>query len=301
MHLVFDASVQTFDDWWQAVFPVTALVATLYAFVREARPWAKWGGVVLTLFLLFAAIVGPIMDLHHVQAVMREGGTKTVEGPISMHKRETIKRWTGDSRGVGITSTRRYTSTTSEQFYVGNQWFWLRVNGYGSDASFTNSGDPPLPLHDGTMAKVTWFEDPWHGDETRIVRLELGPDSALNSGAPTANAAVPSSLPGQGKLPSDFAVFWSRFSKAAASGDVAGVAGLTRFPFLFAGTPLDRNRFDTIWMGIFPEPLRPCFATATPVKDGNAMSVSCGVYVYVFEKTASGWRFASFTADPEAE
>ncbi|MGD9810428.1 MAG: hypothetical protein AB7U35_03725 [Sphingobium sp.] len=302
MQLVFDASTQTFDAWWQAVFPATALLFTVIAFARGARWLWKGAGVALTLFLLFAAIIGPILDLHHVQSVMREGRTKTVEGPISMHKRETTKRWTGDSKGVGITSTRRYTSTTSEQFFVGNQWFWLRVDGYGSNASFTNGGNSPLPLHDGTLARVTWFEDPWYDNETRIVKLELGPGPGSLSGAAKAGkiVRVPLGAGSGDDGPVDFRPFWEKFSKAAAGGDRDSVAALTRFPFLFAGTPLDRDRFDSIWIGIFPEPLRPCFGSTTPVKDGTSMSVSCGAYVYVFEKDASGWRLASFTADPEA-
>ena len=46
---------------------------------------------------------------------------------------------------------------------------------------------------------------------------------------------------------------------------------------------------------VAPLPFAP-----VPEPDGKTMSVSCGVYVYVFEKDASGWRLASFTADPEA-
>jgi len=53
-------------------------------------------------------------------------------------------------------------------------------------------------------------------------------------------------------------------------------------------------------VGFFPEPLRPCFGPACPVRVGDAWSVSCGAFVYVFEKTAPGWQLASFTADPEA-
>ncbi len=98
-----------------------------------------------------------------------------------------------------------------------------------------------------------------------------------------------------------FAAFWTRFSAAASKGRRGRREGPDALPFLFAGTPLDAARFDSIWMGIFPAPNRPCFAAATPMKDGEAMSVSCGVYIYVFEKGADGWKLASFTADPEAE
>lgn len=300
MQLIFDASTQVFDAWWQAIFPVAALVGTIYAFVREARTWVRWGGVALTFLMFYVAIVGPIIDLQHVQTVMREGRTKTVEGPISMHSRVTTKRWSGDSKGVGITTTRRYTTSTSEQFFVGKQWFWLRVDGYGSNASFTNSANPPVLLRDGMMAKVTWFEDSWNDNETRIVRLELGPEPGGLSGAAHIGKTRRVPLAAGASSDREFSAFWQRFSKAAAAGDKRGVATLTRFPFLFAGTPMDRERFDSIWMGIFPEPLRSCFSTAIPMRDGGAMSVSCGAYVYVFEKDASGWRLASFTAEGEA-
>lgn len=54
-------------------------------------------------------------------------------------------------------------------------------------------------------------------------------------------------------------------------------------------------------MGIFPAPLRACFATAAPMKDGDAWTVGCGAYVYVFNKGAAGWQLTDFAADPEAE
>jgi hypothetical protein len=311
MTTVFDASTVTFDQYAMLALPGIALLVALYArMCGKGRTWTGiWTGIAILLFLLVFAI--PMLD-HHVRAALTDGSARTVEGVISQHKRETTRRWSGRSTGVGITSTNRYTTTTSEQFFVGSQWFWLRVNGYPSNAAFSNGEDPPLPLHDGTRVRISWFADAWNGDETRILKLEIDQASAraaaargranpaeatVDAGPAPAPAARVASSPA---LPADFAAFWARFSAAAASGDPTGVKALTRFPFLFAGTPLDADRFDSIWAGLFPAPLRPCFGTARPLPDGDAWSVSCGVYVYVFERDATGWRFAGFTADPEA-
>ncbi len=296
MRLIFDASAQTFDQWWQVVFPLAALLLTVIAFARDARPFWKWTCAGFTVLVALLTVALPYADFQHVQAAIHSEAVRTVEGPISGHKRETIRRFMGTSRGVGVTSTSRYSETTIEQFFVGQQWFWFRVGGYASPASFTNAVDPPLPLSDGTIARISWFDDPWYNKEPRILRLELGTARVYHAGASSPGAAVATVK----DIPPDFRAFWQRFSSAAARGDKAGVAALTRFPFLFAGTPLDRDRFDTIWAGIFPEPLRPCFASEAPVRDGDAWSLSCGVYVYVFEQEAGQWRLTGFTADPEA-
>ena len=174
---------------------------------------------------------------------------------------------------------------------MGQQWFWLRVGGFPSNASFTNTGSEPLPLTDGTMARVTWFADPWYGNETRIVKLELGPppgkvgatDGSRSSGLMT-------------DAPADFREFWRRFVEAAGAGDKDAVAGLAHFPFDFAGTPLTRDRWDSIWMALFPEPLRGCYAAAVPARDGDGWTASCGAYVYSFGKGEDGWRLTGFAA-----
>ena len=303
MTTVFDAARVPFDQYGMLLFPAAALLAAIVAFLRGAA--RKWRFILigLTLFLFLLCFVLPVADYHHVRAALSDGSARTVEGAISMHKRETVKRWTGSSRGVGISSFNSYSSTTSEEFFVGRQWFWLRVGGFPSGASFTNAGDPPLPLRDGTRVRVTWFADPWNGGETRILKFEIDERSAklaearpATANVATATRATPVSA---ATLPPDFEAFWKRFSAAASGGDREGVKALTRFPFLFAGTPLDAARFDSIWMGIFPEPLRPCFATAEPVRDGESWSVSCGAYVYVFGKGEAGWQLTDFAADPE--
>lgn len=288
MKTLFDATTVSFSHYEMLLLPGAALLVTVFIVLRDgARKWQFiMAGV--TVLLLLLTFVLPLADHEHVQNAARSAGIKTVEGVISNHSRVTERRFTGTSRGVGVTTTHNYRTVTTESFHVGTVWFWFDVNGFPSSASFTNAGDPPLALKDGMRARVSYFEDGWYDGQRRIVKL------ALSDGGAARVAPARSLDPG-------FGAFWQRFSAAASKGDEAGVKALTRFPFLFAGTPLDAGRFDSIWMGIFPEPNRPCFAAATPVRDGDAMSVSCGVYVYVFEKGADGWKLASFTADPEAE
>lgn len=288
MKTVFDGTAMAFDQYIMLLFPLAALAVTVIAIARGARRrWHIIGGLV-TVFVFLLTFALPLADHVHVQAAVREGRVRTVEGRISGFKHEVERRFTGTSQGVGVTSSHNYTTVTTEQFFIGDIWFWYELGGFPARNSFTNIGDPPLALKDGMTARATWFADGWYGDQRRIVKLELG-DGARGAG--------PSAKSGDAA----FDAFWTRFSAAAAKGDMAGVKALTRFPFLFAGTPLTPDRFESIWMGIFPAPLRPCFGTATPVKDGDAWSVSCGVYVYVFEKGTDGWRLATFTADPEAE
>jgi len=178
MTVVFDTAHVPFDQYEMLILPFVTLGLAVYNLLRGGR--RKWvtilGGVTVFLFLL--VFVLPLADYYHVRAALTDGSAKTVEGVISQHERKTTKRWTGSSRGVGVSSFNSYTTTTSEQFFVGKQWFWLRVGDFPSGASFTNAKDPPLPLKDGTRVRVTWFEDPWNGGETRIVRFEVDEASA---------------------------------------------------------------------------------------------------------------------------
>lgn len=288
MKTVFDGSSLPFAQFTDLVFPAIALLVTVFLVQRgHARKWQFiMGGVTLLLFGL--VFVLPLADHHHVQAAIKGPEKKVVEGRISGFKHQRERRFTGTSQGVGVTSSHRYTTVTTEQFFIGKTWFWYEIAGFPSRASFTNAGDPPLALKDGMRVRAVYFEDPRYDGQRRIVTLDFAESAAARA------APVKSADPG-------FDAFWARFSAAAAKGDASGVKAHTRFPFLFVGTPLDAARFDSVWMGIFPAPNRPCFAAATPVRDGDAMSVSCGVYVYVFEKAADGWKLVSFTADPEAE
>ncbi|MBO9499977.1 MAG: hypothetical protein J7483_11025 [Novosphingobium sp.] len=298
MKILFDSSTIAFSQYLELIFPA---VAALIAFVMAARgARRRWviGMAALSLFLFALVFLLPLADHMHVQAAAKGPDIKTIEGVISDHSRVTERRFTGTSSGVGVTTTHNYRTVTTESFHVGPVWFWFDVNGFPSAASFTNAGDQPWRLANGQHVRISYFEDSWYQGQRRITRI------AASEARWQAGAVVdPKMKAVGGDKPADpgFDAFWQRFSAAASKGDAAGVKALTRFPFLFAGTPLDAGRFDSIWMGIFPAPNRPCFAAATPARDGDAMSVSCGVYVYVFEKGADGWKLASFTADPEAE
>lgn len=284
MTLVFDASTMAFDEYWGLVFPGVAFLVTLYMIHRSWRLLWLWVGAAMTVVLFLGSFVLPLVDHNRVRAAAASADAMTVEGPIRGRRRETYRRFEGTSRGVGVTTTHRYRTVTTEEFWIGDKWFWFEVNGYPSRASFTNAGDPPLPLRDGTWAKATYFIDPWYQDQARIVRLSLR-DMAVGGRVEKPDA--------------DFAVFWAGFTDAVGRGDANAARKLTRFPFLFAGTPLDAARFDAVWSGLFPPPLRSCLSQATPLRDGESWTVSCGVYVYAFEKGNDGWRFASFAADPE--
>lgn len=302
MTTLFDTTSMAFDQYLMLVFPGAALLVTAIVALRGGR--RKWllmlGGLTIFLFLLTFCL--PVADYHHVQAAARAATVRTVEGVISNHSRRTERRFAGFSRGVGVTTSTSYTNVTIESFHVGQSWFAFEVGEFPSHASFTNIGDPPIPLRDGQRVLASYFEDPWYDRQARITKLVMldakGTPLAAARAASSGGSATSGSV---GSGDAAFDAFWTRFSRAAAAGDMAGVGALTRFPFLFAGTPLDAARFETIWAGIFPAPLRPCFETAEPVKDGAAMSVSCGAYVYVFEKGKAGWQLTGFTADPEGE
>jgi hypothetical protein len=298
MKTLFDAATVPFAQYEMLLFPGVTLLVTIVVIARGgARKWRFiLPGVTLLLFLL--TFVLPLADHHHVQSAAASADIKTVEGVISDHSRVTERRFMGTSHGVGVTTSHNYRTVTTESFHVGQTWFWFEVGGFPSGASFANAGDPPWGLVDGQRVRIRYFEDPWYQGQKRIVRIEAGETRWV-----VGKVVDPKVKPvrGAASADADFDAFWVRFSAAASKGDQAGVKALTRFPFLFAGTPLDAGRFDSIWAGIFPAPNRPCFASAVPARDGDAMSVSCGVYVYVFEKGADGWKLATFTADPEAE
>ncbi len=288
MRVIFDTADQPFDQYKLLILPAAALVVTLALFARGRRRRTLWIGGGITLLLVLLTFVLPLADHHHMRALAASPEVRTVEGPISVHSRETRRVWLGTSRGVGVGTSNSYRTETLEQFYIGTQWFAFTVGDYPSNASFTNIGDPPVALADGMWARASFIADPWYQDELRIVRLSLGePDPAERAESSSDDPA--------------FAAFWRHFAAAVSGEDRNAVRMLTRFPFLFAGSAIGAERFETIWMALFAPPtLRQCLARATPLADGEAMSVGCGAYVYVFEKDGDGWRFASFTADPEA-
>jgi hypothetical protein len=52
-------------------------------------------------------------------------------------------------------------------------------------------------------------------------------------------------------------------------------------------------------MSLFAEPLRPCLAAATPVREEDRFTVFCGAYGYYFGRTSAGWKLVEFGADGE--
>jgi hypothetical protein len=284
-----------FDQWLELLFPLGAALVALWLYFRSSRRsyWKIAAG--LSLVLLVVAFIYPWFDHRHVIARIGEGGLETVEGPVSGHKRFTERRFLGTSKGVGVTSTSRYSETTYEYFYVGDRFFSFIVGGFPSYASFTNVGDPPIAITDGMTARVSYFADSWHDNQIRIVKLALGPKTA-RAGLIPAAAPAPADLTG---LPAEFGAFWKEFGNAVAKGDAAAVKGFVAFPFLFGGHDVGADEFDSLWMSLFAEPLRPCLAAAKPVREEDRFTVFCGAYGYYFGRTSAGWKLVEFGADGE--
>lgn len=114
---------------------------------------------------------------------------------------------------------------------------------------------------------------------------------------------------------SGFDTFWKKFKTAVIHGDKATVASLTNFPFSLGYDPSTKSgegfiktkatflrRYKYIFAGEVDA--SKCFANATPHKDGKDYSVTCSFkgepknsekpFVYSFQLTKQGWRFAGF-------
>jgi hypothetical protein len=298
---VFDAGAIVFDPLIPSLFPLAALAFAAWLFkTSEKRHYWKLA-LGLSAALVVLAVVLPWIDHRRVRDRVATGAVESAEGVVSGHRRWAERRFDGTSKGVGVTSTSRYTTTTYETFYVGDRFFSYIVGGYGTNASFTNSGEPPVPIRDGMRARVRYFADSWNDGGLRIVRLELAPGDGAPVAAPMAVPASGGSAGAKAaNLPADFAAFRARFGSAVAKGDAAATKALVNFPFQFGGHTLEADEFDSLWMSLFSEPLRPCLATATPVAEGDRYSLFCGPYGYYFAKTPTGWKLTEFGADGEA-
>lgn len=296
MRVVYDAAGVPFDQGVDALFPLAAALVAVWFYFRGSKRsyWKMAAG--LSLLLLVIAVIYPWFDRHHVLARIADRKLETVQGPVSGHKRFTERRFLGWSKGVGVTSTSRYSETTYEYFYVGDRFFSFIVGGYPSRASFTNIGDPPVSIEDGMSARVSYFPDGWHDGQLRIVRLALGPKVAAAGLFPAA-APAPADVTG---LPVDFGAFWRDFATAVARGDAATVKGLVAYPFLFGGHEVGADEFDSLWMSLFAAPLRPCLAAAKPLREDDRFTVFCSSYGYYFGRTPAGWKLVEFGADGEA-
>lgn len=302
LRTVFDAGAVAFDPLVPSLFPLGALAVTIWLYKTGSRRLYWKIGTGVTLLLAALTLLYPWVDLRRVQAKLASGEVETIEGVVSQHKYWKERRFNGWSKGVGVTNTARYTTTTYEYFYVGDRFFSYVVGGYSSPASFTNSSDPPVPIRHGMQARVTYFPDGWNDGDLRILRLELG----QGGGQPPISAAV--TVPASGKsageggsaLPADFAAFRKRFGEAVSKGDAAATKAMVNFPFLFGGNTLEADEFDSLWMSLFSEPLRPCLTTAKPIAEGDRYTLFCGPYGYYFARTNGGWRLVEFGADGEA-
>jgi hypothetical protein len=300
MRTVFDAGAIMFDPLLPSLFPLGAFLVAVWLYKTGSNRlyWKIAVGVAVLLAGLMLLL--PWLDHRRVQEKRTSGDIQTIEGIVSQHKRWTERRFDGTSKGVGVTSTSRYTYTTYEYFYVGDRFFSYTVNRYPSQASFTNTGDPPIPIRDGMRAKVTYFPDSWNDDDLRIVRLELGPGSGPPQTAAGLSPSGASASAVNIDLPSDFAAFRQRFGEAVTRGDAVAAKRMVSFPFLFGGHEVGADEFDSLWMSLFSEPLRPCLASAKPVRKGDRYSLFCGPYGYYFARTAEGWKLAEFGTDGEA-
>ncbi len=97
-----------------------------------------------------------------------------------------------------------------------------------------------------------------------------------------------------------FEAFLPRFRAAVATGDAAGLADLTRLPFVYEGKPHDRAAFTRIMPVLFDAPVRRCLAAARPLVEDDAQVVFCPPLAFYFRKGDDGrYRLDEFAADGE--
>src|SRR2546430_6367288 len=78
------------------------------------------------------------------------------------------------------------------------------------------------------------------------------------------------------RLDPDFSVFWIKFKAAVARSDKAGVADMTKLPFMLDSKDLDRAGFIKQYGSLFTPRVRRCFARAKPIKDQDSYEIFCG-------------------------
>lgn len=299
LRTVFDASTVPFDFLIPALFPLSALAVTVWLYKTGTKRLYWKIGLGVTILLLAVAMIFPWLDHRRVHERLASGAVETKEGIVSGHRRWTERRFTGSTKGVGVTSTHHYTTTTYETFYVSDRFFSFIVGGYPSGASFTNSADPPVNIEDGMFARVSYFADSWNDNGLRIVRLELG--------SPPPSGIVPAIVETKGRrdLHPEFGDLLSRLEAAVLKSDATALRTMVEFPFRFGGHTLEADEFDTLSMSLLSGPLRHCLATGkvTSVSEKvgqQSYSLSCGPYFYGFIRTPTGWKLIEFGADGEA-
>ena len=88
-----------------------------------------------------------------------------------------------------------------------------------------------------------------------------------------------------------FNAFWIKFKAAVARNNKAGVADMTKLPFLMGGEDLDRAGFLKQYSSLFTPKIRRCFARAKPTRDQDAMEIFCGDQIFLFAKVDGVYKF----------
>lgn len=96
-----------------------------------------------------------------------------------------------------------------------------------------------------------------------------------------------------------FPEFLADFRQALARNDAAGVAALTRLPFLYEGVGRDRAGFLALYPRLFDTPVRRCLARSKPLAEEGAQVIFCRPYAFYFRPVAGTWRLVEFGADGE--
>lgn len=117
---------------------------------------------------------------------------------------------------------------------------------------------------------------------------------ALGLAAGLCLAAPASAAPADG-----FAAFWPAFAAAAAKDDAKALAAMTT---LGPGLGDDGTSFAKFHARHLGPAARGCLAKAKPLRDVGpqgalSYSVFCGEVIYVFSKSAAGWRLTDLGAN----
>jgi hypothetical protein len=94
-----------------------------------------------------------------------------------------------------------------------------------------------------------------------------------------------------------FDAFLAKFKDALAKGDKESVASMTKLPFLFESKERDRAGFIKIFDGLFTAPVKKCFVTAKPVKEGDLYDIFCAKKIFYFGIIGGEYKFTEFAVD----
>ena len=71
----------------------------------------------------------------------------------------------------------------------------------------------------------------------------------------------------------------------------AGVADLTKLPFMIENKHLNRAGFIKQYSSLFTPRVRRCFGRARPSKDQDAYEIFCGQQIFLFGKVDGVYKF----------